>query len=208
MKRFTISTPLALLLLLASMFTFSGCLVETCSTCNNPPPPPPCSYGPDGAAGPAFFGLDWVTHQPDYVWTDNDAIPGVFRYGTYYNSYPGDFSLYYEGAFGNPCCLTEYYWDVNFSVWINGGTNGGCGYAGTDGLPSYLMLVMGPNGPGESRTNKMAEQAGVDVQILSNTDKEYIIQLVKGDINVRVKYTKLDKSRRAELDKKGVRTAE
>ncbi|MEM0999955.1 MAG: hypothetical protein AAGN35_23075 [Bacteroidota bacterium] len=206
MKKLHISTPLALLVLLASMFTFSGCLVDTCDTCNAPPP---CSYGPDGVPGPAFFGLDWVTHQPDYVWTNNSSIPGVFRYGSYYNSLPGDFQLYYEGAFGNPCCVTEYFWEVNFSVWVNAGTIGGCGFAGADGLPSYLMMVMGPNGPGEERTNKTAAaQAGVDYQVLSSSDTEHTIQLVKGDINIRVKYTKLEKSRKAELSTDGVKVAQ
>ncbi|HHG85031.1 MAG TPA: hypothetical protein ENJ82_09835 [Bacteroidetes bacterium] len=204
MKRFTFTTPLALLIMLASMLTFSGCIVDTCTTCNQPPP---CTYGPDGYAGPAFFGMDWAVHQPNYVWTNNGAIPGVFRYSTYYNSLPGDFNLYYEGSYLNGCCMVDYHWDVNFTVWINGGAAGGCGYAGADGLPSYLMLVMGPNGPDESRTNKMS-QAGVQVDILSATDTEYIIQLVKGDINVRVKYTKLENSRKAELDPSGIRIAE
>ena len=133
------------ILMLLSTLSFSGCLVETCNTCNTPPP---CSYGPDGYPGPAFFGLDWSGVQPSYVWTNNTAIPPTFRYGTYYNSFPGSYQLYYEGAFLNGCCLTEYYWDVDFLVWVNSGTTGGCGFVGADGLPSYLMLVMGINGPG------------------------------------------------------------
>ncbi len=199
MKRIYSKLAMALLMLISTL-SFSGCLVETCNTCNTPPP---CSYGPDGYAGPAFFGLDWAGVQPSYVWTNNTAIPPVFQYSTYYNSLPGSYQLYYEGAFQDGCCLTEYYWDVDFLVWVNSGTVGGCGFAGADGLPSYLMLVLGTNGPGDIRSNKMA-QAGVETSILSETQDEVIVQHVKGDINVRITYKRLSESRKASLDASGI----
>jgi hypothetical protein len=200
MKRHLLTAPLALLLLLVSTLTLPGCFVETCTECNTPPP---CSYGPNGYPGPAFFGLDYPCCAPTYVWTNNTAIPPTFVYGTYYNSMPGNYRLYYEGRFLNGCCYTEYHWDVNFDVWINAGTPGGCGFAGANGLPSYLMLVCGPDGPGQVRTNKMAEQ-GIQMNVISETANEVILQYVKGDINVRVSYHRLAESIKRELDPSGI----
>ena len=49
-------------------------------------------------AGPAYFGLDWTTDQPDYVWTNNTAIPEVFYYGDYYNYIVGEVADPYYAA--------------------------------------------------------------------------------------------------------------
>lgn len=204
MKKKLLSAPLALLMMAASLLTFSGCLVETCYDCNTPPP---CSYGPNGAPGPAFFGLDYTgCCPPTYLWTNNTAIPPTFQYGTYYNSLPGTYRLYYEGRVLNGCCYTEYFWDVDFVVWVNAGTPGGCGYAGVSGLPSYLMILCGPNGPGDIRTNKLQQQ-GVDVTVISENENEVIVQYVNGDINVRVTYHRLASSKKKLLDPSGVITA-
>jgi hypothetical protein len=217
MKPKFLSAPFAMLLMLAVILTSSGCLVETCTdcapppctNCNPPPPcnncnPPPCVYGPNGYPGPAFFGLDWTGVQPTYLWTNNTAIPPTFHYADYYNSMPGNYHLYYEGRFLNGCCYTEYFWDVDFVVWINGGTAGGCGYAGANGLPSYLMIVCGPNGPGNIRTNKQLDEQGITTTILSENANEVIVQYVKGDINVRVTYHRLPSSKKHSLDPAGV----
>jgi hypothetical protein len=201
-----LTPPFALLMLLASILFYPGCMVQTCTDCG-PPPPPPCTYGPNGVPGPAFFGLDYNCCAPSYVWTNNTAIPPTFAYGTYYNSMPGTFQLYYEGAFMNGCCLTQYYWNVDFVVWVNAGTAGGCGYVGANGLPSYLMLVLDVNGPGTLRTNKLADQ-GITSKVISETPDEIIVQYTKGDINVRITYTRVAESRKTELDPSGIVIAE
>ena len=200
---FTKSLPALLGILLMGM-GFSGCITD-CYNCTAPPPP--CTWGPAGVPGPAFFGLDWAGDQPDYVWTNNAAIPSLFYYGDYYNSYTGTYNLYYEGAFRNGCCFTEYFWDVNFDVWVNAGTNGGCGFAGADGLPSYLMLVMGIDGPGELRTNKQASPNAAWEE-LSRTEDEIVLQHQDGDINVRATFKKLKESKRASLEDKGIKVAQ
>lgn len=204
MKRITKISLLPLLLVMFMGTTLSSCITE-CYDCN--PAPPPCTYGSDGVAGPAYFGLDWTTDIPDYVWTDNQAIPAVFYYGEYYNSLAGTYSLYYEGQIVEDCCPKDYFWDVTFDVWVNLGTAGGCGYVGADGLPSYLMLGMGPYGPSEARTNKAETSDNERFDIISKTDDEIVMQHTDGDINVRVTFKKLTESKKASLDPSGVRTA-
>ena len=203
MKKLAKTPLLALLAILFMGSTFSGCVTE-CFDCNQPPP---CTYGPHGVTGPAYFGLDWVNDVPDYVWTNNAAIPAVFHYGDYYNSPSGTFDLYYEGQFMDGCCLADYFWEVTFDVWVNVGTTGGCGYAGVDGLPSYLMLIMGPYGPGEHRINK-SEDANKAFEEISRTDDEIVLMHTDGDINVRVTYKKLSESKRGQLDDSKVKTAD
>lgn len=202
-KRFKSTFLLAMLL---ALFVLPGCYVhDDCHYCGSPPPPPPpppCTYGPDGSPGPAFFGVDWLHDQPDYLWTNNTAIPYVFHYGTYYNSYPGTYRLYYEGVFYDGCCPVTYYWDVNFVVWMNAGTAGGCGFVGIDGLPSYLMLRLSPTGPAEIRTNKTA-LPGTEMEVIRETATETEILYTKGDLNILVTYTKLEASEKDKLDPKG-----
>lgn len=204
MKRINTKNPLlALIMVIFLGAGMSGC--ETyCYDCNATPPP--CTYGPNGVTGPAFFGLEWNSDLPDYVWTNNAAIPAVFYYGDYYNSAPGTYNLYYEGQFMDGCCLQDYFWDVTFDVWVNAGTSGGCGFAGVDGLPSYLMLSMGPFGPTEARTNK-TDNPNEKLEVISKTDDEVVLQHTDGDINVRITYKKLNESKRSQLDASGERTA-
>jgi len=204
MKKLNLSLT-HLLIVLMGLAILPGCYVhDHCYDCfpPPPPPPPPCVYGPDGVPGPAFFGLDWVYDEPDYVWTNNTAIPYVFHFGTYYNSYPGTYRLYYEGVFLDGCCPVGYYWELNFVVWMNAGTQGGCGYVGQDGLPSYLMLLMGPRGPSEIRTNKTA-LPGTTMEVIRENDTETEILYTKGDLNVLVTYRKLTHSIREDLDPSG-----
>lgn len=204
MKKITRSPLVLLMALFMAAMSMSGCYVHDCYDCNPPPPPPPpppCLYGPNGVPGPAYFGVDWTGYQPTYLWCNNTALPQVFQYGSYYNSWPGTWRLYYEGSYLVGCCPVTYYWDVNFVVWVNAGTAGGCGFAGLDGLPSYLMLVLGPNGPGELRTNKTA-LPGTEMEIVRETADETEILYTKHDINVLVTYKRLAKSQRDVLDPK------
>lgn len=212
MKRKLLSRYFAMLMMLATSLSFTGCVVETCMDCTppppSPPPPPPCVWGPNGVPGPAFFGLDYTTCcPPTYIWTNNTAIPPTFMYGTYYNSMPGTYHLYYEGRVLNGCCYTNYYWDVDFVVWVNAGTAGGCGWAGADGLPSYLMLICDPTGPGTFRTNKLAEK-GIETNVILETTDKIIVEYIKGDIHVKVTYTQLSASKKDQLDPAGEITSQ
>ena len=200
------NTPLILALFLAVILTTSGCYVHEEVIVVDPP----CNYGVDGYAGNAFFGLEWDVVQPAYVWTNNTAIPPVFRYGDYYQSGTGTFQLYYEGEFRDGCCIVDYFWEVDFDVWRNPGSAGGCGFNGQNGVDSWLMLICGPNGPVDLRTNKTssASDKGTEMNILSDTGSEIIVEFKTGDVTVQATYTKLDASKKAELDLSHVKTAE
>lgn len=197
MKKLNYTTSLMMAVLVAMLLGGSGCIITT---------EPPCSPGYDGRPGQAFLELDWTNHQPDYLWTNNTAIPAVFRYGNYYESWAGTYDLYYEGTFYDGCCPVDYFWDVVFEIWIHPGTLADCGYNGLDGADSFLSLVLDPYGPIEYRTNKTGEGAAADdMKILSQTDKEIVVEKTVGDITMRATYKKLDKSRKAELDSDNVK---
>jgi hypothetical protein len=181
----------------------SGCYV--CDTCNNqPPPPPPCTWGYDGATGQAYFGLDWTDVAPQYLWTNNQSIPSVFQYGSFYWSYPGNYEVYYEGQVLDNCCMVPYNWDVFYEIWVHPGTAGGCGTNGLPGADSYLMVICGPYGPYANRTNKMAPMEKA-FTVISDTGDEIVTEQRVGDVSVRATYHKLDHSRQAELDPTGVK---
>lgn len=185
---------IALALALPLLSITQGCVVHEVHD------DPPCYWGYDGAPGATYFGIDWTEDAPSYLWTNNQAIPHVFQYGAYYTSTPGTFELYYEGEFVEDCCPKAYYWDVTFDLWSNAGTPGGCGFNGTNGAESYMMLVCGPYGPFESRMNKTARPG---LTIVSETSDVIVAELKQDDITMRIIYHRLDASRKAELNPAG-----
>ena len=182
------------------MMTLTGC--NTCWDCPTtpppPPPPPPC-WGVDGIDGNAWLSLDYSLVQPDYIWGDNPAIPTVFDYGVNHLSPPGEFRLYYEGAFIDGCCPVEYFWDVNYLIWINPGSYGDCYANGYNGADSYLRIFMDPYEPGFERINKT--HPGLEVEILDQTEGKVIVQMKNEHFTMRAEYTKLKESRKDELSK-------
>lgn len=196
--------PKQLLFALATallMIGSSGCIVQDS--------PDPCYGGYDGRDGRSFFSVDWSTDVPDYLSTNNTAIPPVFTYGDYYESAPGTFDLYYEGSFVEDCCPKEYFWDVTFDVWFNAGTVGGpCGQNGFDGADSYLTLITSPYGPYESRINKTIPSEVNGMKVISDTGKEIILEKTDGDLTMRITYKALDKSKKADLDQANVKVGQ
>lgn len=188
----TLHSKWTLALVIPVMLFMSGCYIQET----------PCYYGVDGRPGRAFFGLDWTGDKPSYLWTNNTAIPHVFEYGSYYQSYVGSYELYYEGTFIDGCCPSEYYWDVHFDVWAHPGTPGGCGFDGMNGADSYLMFTCGPYGPVEGRINKTNETSPV-LTVMSRTDETVVCEVKDGDLTMVVTFNKLKASRRTELDPKG-----
>ena len=174
--------------------------------CCGPPPPPPCVMGYNGLSGRTYLSLDYSVVPPTYIWGNNPSIPSHFTYGSYYQSFAGTFDLYYEGAVMDGCCLTEYYWDVRYSLWILSGTNGGCGYNGVNGPDAYAKIWMDPLGPEISRINKTDEKG--DLKILTSSNDFVEVELEKDGLIMRASYTRVNASRKAELDFAGILSGE
>lgn len=188
----------ALLALL--MMTTTGCnTCWDCPTAPPPPPPPAPCWGSNGIDGSAFLALDYSFVEPGYIWGNNPAIPDIFSYGVNYLSPPGEFQLYYEGEFMDGCCPVEYYWDINYSIWINGGTPGDCYANGLNGADSFLRIFMDPYEPGFERINK--QETGLEIKYLEKTDTKIIVEVKNDHFTMRVEYTKLTESRKDELMK-------
>jgi hypothetical protein len=193
-----ITKRIALAAVLPLLFTLQSCHVHETVVITDPP----CYDGYPGSYGASFYGLQWVEDKPDYLWTNNQAIPHIFEYGVYYQTTPGRYELYYEGEFVEDCCPKFYAWDVAFDIWSHAGTPGGCGFNGVNGLDSYVMFTCGPYGPIESRMNKTA--ADPRITILSQTDDLIVAELKDDDITMKITYTRVEVSRKAQLDPKGV----
>lgn len=185
-----------LLAFMLPLMIFTGCHVTVVEPA---PAPPPVVYGPDGLPGLAFFGVDWSDDAPDFISTDNPAIPSYFRYGDYYQSGPGTFYFYYEGAFFDGPDFVEYFWEGYFDVWINPGEQGcACGTPGANGADSYLMMVTNPYGPFESRLNKTAP-SDLPFTVLEQSDDRIVIETEWDIYKVKITYNKLEKSKKAEI---------
>ena len=173
-----------------------------------PPPPPPVVYGPNGAPGLAFFGVDWTEDAPDFISTNNAAIPQYFRYGDYYNSGSGVFDFYYEGSFWDGPNFVEYWWEGYYEIWINPGQPGcECGLPGADGFDSFLMMVTNPYGPYESRTNKTSSLPE-HMKVISSTEDKVVVEMEKYNLKMRITYNKLTKSKKAEIPTDWVKIAQ
>jgi len=105
-------------------------------------------YGPNGRAGDAYFGIDYVYEPPMEYWDENRSVPDNPYLGEYYYTYPGTF--YFEYFLD-----ANDYWYGEYTVWVNGGEPGGAnGRPGRDGADTYLMMVFDPDfGPDEFRKN-------------------------------------------------------
>ena len=172
-----------------------------------PPPPPVVYYGPDGLPGFAFLSVDWTGDKPDFISTNNGAIPTYFQYGAFYQSHPGFFNLYYEGAFYDGPDFIEYFWDVDFEVWINAGYPGQPGnIPGANGLDSYLTMVCNPFGPFEERMNKTMPESMEGFEILSKTDDEIVIKKENEFAGIKITYTKVVASKKASILKDEIKT--
>lgn len=193
------------LALLLPFIVLTGCQVTVVEP--GPPPPPPVVYGPNGAPGFAYFGVDWTEDTPDFISTNNAAIPQYFRYGDYYNSGSGVYDFYYEGSFFDGPNFVEYWWEGVYEVWVNPGQPGcECGTPGADGFDSFLMMVTNPYGPFESRTNKT--MTADHVKVISATEDMIVVEMEKYNLGMRITYNKLTKSKKADIPADWVKIAQ
>ena len=166
-------THIGLILALAIPFLATSCVVDETPPPPPPPRPAPVYFGPDGRPGYAFFGLDYDFAEPTYLATNNQAIPRVFYYGDFYNTFPGVFDFYYEGFIIDGPFREDYFWEGTYEIWLNAGEPGyPNGVPGRDGVDSYLMLVCNPGGPIYERTNKKGA-SGMNI-ILDEPDHKIV----------------------------------
>ena len=154
-------------IIVGSLF-FSSCVVV-----DNTP-------GPRGRDGNAYFGVDYEHHAPYSYWDNNNAIPFNPVLGEYYYSAPGIYNFEY---YVNP----HEFWHGTYEIWINRGWIGGPhGQPGYNGLDTYLMLIVDPNG----------YHTHADGYKL-NEEKPFVIEKKEGKFNYRITIQK---------GKKGIKT--
>ncbi len=177
-----------LLITLGLFLSLVGCHVDV----YHEPPPPPCYQGRNGVTGQAFFALNYSVAKPLYIWGNNPSFPNHFYFDTYYFTYPGSYQLYYEGAFYNGPNYVEYYWDVNYEIWVNPGSYGGPCYDGANGADSYLSLWLDPYGPGVERINKKE----VEYELISSSSDKIEIELKNSGGGMRATFLRLTESKK------------
>ncbi|MCB9233993.1 MAG: hypothetical protein H6581_20220 [Bacteroidia bacterium] len=201
MKKILTLSALKMFLLSLVLFT-TGCQVNVY---DDPPGPPPCGTGTYGLDGLSFVSLDYTNIEPTYIWGNNNSIPNYFAYGQFYQSYAGNFDLYYEGVFTDGCCVKEYYWDVNYDLWYHRGSAGGpCGQPGVNGADSFLSIWMDPLGPGIDRVNKTGDTT---FEVLERTDDQIVVLQKQGDFTLKLTYKKLTESKKDQLDPTNIKKA-
>ncbi|MCB0762702.1 MAG: hypothetical protein KDC12_14330 [Flavobacteriales bacterium] len=156
-----------LLITVVTLTVFStGCIIVTDH-----------EYGPRGANGRAFFGIDYDWQAPYSYWDNNPSVPNNPWFGEMYRTTPGVYDFEY---FVNPW----EYWYGTYQMWINPGQPGQpYGVAGAPGDDSYLLLICNPNG----FYFEDWEECGC---YRSGEEDVVIIERTEGEFNYRVEMRK------------------
>ena len=141
--------------------------------------------GSDGYPGKAYLSVNWDVSKPDYLDVGTSDIPSVFEWGSYYRTYPGTYTLDYDGQVWKGTYWANYAWKVNYEVYENPGQKGGANYNGRNGMDSYFDIVCTPYGPDISSYD-------ASVKPDKNTDFNSIpekITVIKNDGHFSIKIT-------------------
>jgi hypothetical protein len=109
-----------------------------------------------------------------------------------YNPYFGDFHRTNQGLFEFEYFINPWdYWYGTYHIWIDRGTEGGpYGEAGFDGLDTYLMLYLDPDGWYEDRFeykgNATVERSENELRIeVKEAGDTYVIEMKKTNVSER-----------------------
>jgi hypothetical protein len=158
-------------------------------------------YGYDGRPGKSYLGLEWDYTAPDYIDVGTGDVPPVFNWGQYYLTYPGIYTLYYEGEVWNGFRWTFYAWEIDYEVFIIPGEPGGRNYNGRDGADSYFTLELTPYGPNIYRDiyhKKTAPEKEVDINKIleSEINQEFVKEYKNEGYGIKIKYRRVEKRER------------
>ena len=151
------------------------------------------NYGHDGRHGNAYLSLNWIDSRPLYLETGTYDIPRVFEWGRYYRTYPGIYTLYYEGEIWNGHNYVFYAWEMDYEIWINPGEPGGYGYDGRDGRDTYFSLELSPFGPYIYYDDAYKNTSGNEIIIGSSETDDFTIIKKSTDYTLKIKFTKVEK---------------
>src|ERR1035437_5810552 len=118
-------------------------------------------YGSNGYDGIAFVKLNWYDREPNYIETGG-IVTNAFYWNSYYQSYPGLYTVHFEYDYNNGIKIVTYAYDANVEVWVNKGELGGNNYNGRDGADSYFELALYPNGSYDFTINTSLKSDVID----------------------------------------------
>lgn len=132
--------------------------------------------GAPGYDGNAYFGVDYDYEAPYGYWDNNPDIPEDPFLGEYYLTYRGIYDFeFYE--------TRRDFWYGTYEIFINyGGPGRPYGEPGRNGRDTYLLLVLGNNGPYEYRKAALADTniKAMEVLIDEKSSREYILEYEGG----------------------------
>jgi len=150
-------------------------------------------YGYNGRPGDSFLSLTWSTAQPDYLDAGTMDIPSIFEWGAYYHTYPGSYTIYYDGSYWNGYRHARYAWEMDYSIYTIAGEPAGPYYNGADGPNTYFTIDCSPFGP-ELYTDTRYKKDAITVD--KNMDEHIInvpdtINYTKNNYRIRIIYKRV-----------------
>jgi len=148
-------------------------------------------YGQNGRPGNAFLSITWIDAQPDYIDAGTGDIPPVFQYGKYYRSWPGFYTLYYEGRFWSGQAHAFYAWEVDYEIWEVAGEPGGMYYNGADGCDNYFTVECSPYGPWVYGPGYKSAELPDGYELKESSEDKVVIEKEDTNFGIRITYKKV-----------------
>ena len=145
-------------------------------------------YGHNGQPGNAFLSLTWVDAKPEYIDAGTGDIPPVFEYGRYYKSWPGYYTMYYDGRFWNGQAHAFYAWEVDYEIWETSGEPGGMYYNGANGPDNYFTIEMSPFGPWIYGPGYKSAALPEGYKLVEEDEEKIVIEKEDTSFGIRITY--------------------
>ncbi|MCK4569050.1 MAG: hypothetical protein KAT76_02095 [Bacteroidales bacterium] len=150
-------------------------------------------YGRNGRPGDAFLSITWIDAQPEYIDAGTGDIPPVFQYGRYYRSWPGFYTLYYDGRIWNGQANVFYAWEVDYEIWEVSGEPGELYYNGLDGADNYFTVECSPYGPWVYGPGYKSAELPEGYELKESSDDKIIIEKESSNFGITLTYRKVAK---------------
>lgn len=148
-------------------------------------------YGDDGRPGDAFLALNWQVDEPAFIDVGTGDIPPIFYWGQNYKTYPGFYSLYYDGRIWTGKSWASYAWEVGYEIYEIKGEQGGWYHNGQDGPNNYFLIECSPYGPYIESTYKDAE-VDPEYEVLVESENEIIVKHEGEGLGIMITYKKVE----------------
>lgn len=166
-----------LYILVASLLIMQSCIIEA-------------PVGRDGLDGNAFFSMNYGEKEPYFV-DAGGVIPDNFYWDSYYKTYSGYYTVYYEYEYFTNMGRIIEPWEIEVEVFNIQGEPADHNYDGQDGNDVYFDLILFPDGAYDFTHNIAYNKSEHTLSSVSERTQIGYKEEIKNGVRVVTTYYKL-----------------